>query len=190
VDQQRNASTAAMSPRRKWDGVAALIAALIGVLALFVSGYTAYVQRQQVRAQVWPYLLAANYDPEFSIKVLNKGVGPAIVRSMQVWVDGQPQRDWKHVMAVLGLPASSLRTSTVNDNVVSANETVAMLVFPDQASYRGFRDVVHSRFGMEICYCSTLEECWMYSDRKLDARPTQSSVAKCPRLATDQAFDD
>ena len=30
---------------RHWDALAAVIAALIGVLALFVSGYTAYLQR-------------------------------------------------------------------------------------------------------------------------------------------------
>ena len=42
--------------RRDWDGLAAVIAAFVGLLALLVSGYTAYLQRQQVRAQVWPYL--------------------------------------------------------------------------------------------------------------------------------------
>lgn len=46
-----------------WDAVAAIIAAFIGLLALLVGGYTAYIQRQGVqteitgvRAQVWPYL--------------------------------------------------------------------------------------------------------------------------------------
>jgi len=32
----------------------AVIATLMGFLALCVSGYTAYMQRQQVRAAVWP----------------------------------------------------------------------------------------------------------------------------------------
>lgn len=45
-----------------WDAVAAIIAAFVGLLALVVGGYTAYVQHQGVqteikgvRAQVWPY---------------------------------------------------------------------------------------------------------------------------------------
>jgi uncharacterized membrane protein YebE (DUF533 family) len=38
-------------PGRKWDAYAAVIASFIGLLALAGSGYTAYVQRQQVRAQ-------------------------------------------------------------------------------------------------------------------------------------------
>ncbi|MGH8155426.1 MAG: hypothetical protein ACREP0_09375 [Rhodanobacteraceae bacterium] len=40
----------------RWDAMAAIIASLVGLLALIVAGYTAYIQRQQVRAQVWPYL--------------------------------------------------------------------------------------------------------------------------------------
>jgi hypothetical protein len=189
MDPQRSVDSVAPG-RRSRDGAAALIAAMIGVLALFVSGYTAYVQRQQVRAQVWPYLLVANYDPEFSIKVLNKGVGPAIVQSVQVWVDGKSQHDWKQVRAALGLPPTSLLTATLSNNVVSANETVPMMVFPDQESYRGFRDAARARMGMAICFCSTLDECWLYSDRKPDVRPTQSSVEHCPRLGLDDAFDD
>ena len=41
-------------PRReiRYDAVAAVIAALVGMLALLVAGYTAYIQRQQVRALV------------------------------------------------------------------------------------------------------------------------------------------
>ena len=53
--------------QRNWDGVAAIVAALIGFLALLVSGYTAYIQRQQVRAQVWPYLLIGYADFDRSI---------------------------------------------------------------------------------------------------------------------------
>ena len=34
---------------RNWDALAAIIAALIGAFALVVSGYTAYLQRTQVR---------------------------------------------------------------------------------------------------------------------------------------------
>ena len=34
----------------------AVIATFVGFLALCVSGYTAYMQRQQVRAAVWPIL--------------------------------------------------------------------------------------------------------------------------------------
>ena len=69
-----------------------------------VSGYTAFIQRQQVRAQVWPYLILTNYDTERSLNVFNKGVGPAIVRTARVRVDGKAQPDWNHVLDALGIP--------------------------------------------------------------------------------------
>lgn len=175
---------------RNWDGLAAIIAAFIGVLALLVSGYTAYLQRQQVRAQVWPYLVSANYDPEFAIKVLNKGVGPAIVHSVRVWVDDKPKHDWGQVLSTLDVEVAKLRTSTISDNVLSANEMLAMIVFPDGASYRDFRAAARDRIALEICYCSTLGECWVYSDRTPGARAMQTAVDQCPRIAATDAFAD
>src|SRR3954467_8259149 len=89
--------------RRNWDGVAAVIAAFVGLLALCVSGYTAYLQRQQVRAQVWPYLESGISSSKRSVTLFNKGVGPAIIGSVHVLVDGKPQRNWPAVFRALGL---------------------------------------------------------------------------------------
>lgn len=173
---------------RHWDALAAVVAALIGFLALLVSGYTAYVQRQQVRAQVWPYLLTANYDTESSVKLLNKGVGPAIVRSVRVWVDGKPQANWRAVAAALGMDEVAMRTSTISDNVVSGGEVVPMLAFPDNDAFRRFRAESARRLDVEICYCSTLDECWLYGGRGQKA--LQASVERCPVPAASEAFSD
>src|SRR5689334_17738839 len=88
---------------RDWNGVSAVIAALIGLLALCVSGYTAYIQRQQVRAQVWPYLEPGISGSKRELLLFNKGVGPAIIEGVQVLVDGKPQRNWNAVFRALGL---------------------------------------------------------------------------------------
>jgi hypothetical protein len=176
--------------RREWDGVAAIIAALVGLLALCVSCYTAYIQRQQVRAQVWPYLQVGNFDPEQAIAVLNKGVGPAIVRSAQVWVDGKAQPDWKHVLNALDIPPHGFQDSTVNGTVLSAGERVVMIKIPDEAVYRRFRDTAKARIDMELCFCSTLGECWLYSDRSPTVRASQHAVEQCPNLPAAEIFND
>ena len=111
--------------RRDWNGVAAIIAAFVGLLALFVSGYTAYIQHQQVRAQVWPYLEAGNDDGNQAVYVYNKGVGPAIVKSAQVFVDGKPQTSWVKVLEALGLPSHDYVQSTLNPAVLSAGARTA-----------------------------------------------------------------
>lgn len=177
-------------PARNWDAVTALIAVMIGVLALLISGYTAYIQRQQVRAEVWPRLLLASFTSENAMKLLNKGVGPAIVRSVRITVDGQPQHDWKRVNAALGLLPAPLRTSTISDYVVGANEEVPVIVFADVERFREFRDKARGRLGLEICYCSTLGDCWTYVDRMNEARPTVTPVEACPILNDEERFDD
>src|SRR5438552_8737433 len=77
----------------------AVIATFVGFLALCVSGYTAYVQRQQVRAAVWPILVFDRRNAtDIHFTLANKGVGPAIIRHVIVEVDGKPVRNWKEAL--------------------------------------------------------------------------------------------
>src|SRR6266498_1285093 len=77
----------------------AIIATLIGLLAVSVASYTAYMQRQQVRAAVWPILeFDSSNAPDIHYTLSNKGVGPAIIRHVIVMADGQPMRNWKEAL--------------------------------------------------------------------------------------------
>src|SRR5204863_5684876 len=76
----------------------AIIATFVGFLALCVSGYTAYMQRQQVRAAVWPILEFDSSNAPVRFTLANKGVGPGIIRHVFVKVDGQPVRNWKEAL--------------------------------------------------------------------------------------------
>jgi hypothetical protein len=176
---------------RRWDAVAAIVAALIGFLALLVSGYTAYVQRQQVRAQVWPYLILTNYDTDRSLNVFNKGVGPAILRSARVRVDGTPQPDWNHVLDALGVPKPRQHyISTIHSTVLSAGDRMAIVSFDDEAVYRTFRDAAIERMKTDLCYCSTLGDCWAYSDSIFGNAPNVAPVSACPALPQAEAFTE
>ena len=179
--------------RRNWD-VSAIIAALIGLLALCVSGYTAYIQRQQVRAQVWPWLVAGNDDNALTVDVYNKGVGPAIVRSAQIFVDGKPQSDWMQVFESLGSVPHQYSQASVNQNVLTPGETVHAVKFSDREEYQRFRAAALNRMTMKVCFCSTLGECWMYSDRhpvgyKSLAQLVQP-IRQCPRLRPAEIFNN
>src|SRR5947207_14949626 len=71
----------------------AVIATFVGFLALCVSAYTAYVQRQQVRAAVWPILeFDSSNAPDIHFTLANKGVGPAIIRHVVMEVDGRDRK--------------------------------------------------------------------------------------------------
>ena len=181
--------------QRNWNAVAAIVAALVGLLALLVSGYTAYIQRQQVRAQVWPWLVAGNNDLEHSIEVLNKGAGPAIVRSAQVFVDGKPRRSWDEVLDALGMPKPhQFQQSTINPNVLTPGERVTVIKFPEQDIWRHFRAAATNRVWMNICFCSSLDDCWMYSDQRPVGYKITTQLVKpidaCPRLPEADVFNN
>lgn len=180
----------------RWDAVAAIIASLVGLLALLVAGYTAYVQRQQVRAQVWPYLIIGNDDLSQSLTVENKGVGPAIVRSVQVRIDGKPQSDWIHVVAALGMPPLHFNQTTVNRDVLSPAEELQAIHFTDKKLWQRFHDAAFGRMAMDVCFCSTLDECWVSENRNLVGPATMPlqlqvrPVAQCPRLPAAEVFNN
>jgi hypothetical protein len=145
-----------------------IIATVVGISALFVSGYTAYVQRQQVRAAVWPILAYSTSNaPMVRFTLANKGVGPAMVRHVVVTLDGQPMRSWPDVLQkVIGPGIHHLSQTTIGGNVVAAGETVEIFIPHDDEHHPlAFEkggplfhalDQARHRIAIDICYCSTL----------------------------------
>lgn len=192
----------------RWDALAAIIASLVGLLALIVAGYTAYIERQQVRAQVWPYLNVGEADTlpsemghttvdkqgEIEIHggflvVENSGVGPAIVRSVVVKVDGKPQPDWEHVMKALGLHGIPYVQSSINHSVLPAGKDVNLLVVHGKAEWIRFRQGYFHDLSIRICYASTLGDYWTTVHDPLghDYRKGQS-VDSCPHVPEADQF--
>lgn len=176
--------------RRDWNAVAAVIAALIGLLALTVSGYTAWLQRQQVRAEVWPYLQRGISPNRRNVTLTNKGVGPASVRRVKVFVDGQPQRSWPEVFDALGL--HQLRNtpySTTRGVVISPGESIQQIRFRDDDSFARFY-AEYGRIQVAICYCSALNECWIYDEREGSLEEERRPVEACPAGEADEFIDN
>jgi len=173
----------------------AAIATLVAALALAVSAYTAYVQRQQVRAQVWPILeYGTGNEPELRLWLANKGVGPALIRQMIVTVDGKPAADWDAAMrslfgARLDRPGRySYSQETISDRVLSAGEGLSILVPHFNATQSDLRAAFNQdrfRIGVEICYCSTLGDCWiLVSPGQQPARTHETQRCPAPSAAT------
>lgn len=192
----------------RWDVAAAIIASLVGLLALVVAGYTAYIQRQQVRAQVWPYLDIGEADTlpsemghvtvdekgEIEIHggflvAENSGVGPAIVQSVEVEVDGKPQPDWDHVMEALGLQDIPYIQSSINHAVLPAGKGVNLLVIHGKGEWIRFRQAYFHEVSIRICYSSTLGDYWtsIHDPLDHDYRNGQS-VDSCPRVPKADEF--
>lgn len=149
----------------------ALIATLVGLCALCVSGYTAYMQRQQVRAAVWPILQFDHSNGPIRFTLANKGVGPAIIKHVVVKVDDRPVKNWAEVLQkILGPGYHPGAEADMSGRVFAAGESLDVFTPHDDAQNPVAFDRSHplwqklntgrERVTVEICYCSTLGECW------------------------------
>ena len=178
-------------PGRREIQYETFIVTLIGISALFVSGYTAYVQRQQVRAAVWPILeYSTSNEPKIRFTIDNKGVGPAIIRNVIIRVDGEPVRNWHDAFQKLLGPGSyNFTQSSIGGHTFSAGESMEILVphdsegnpllFGKSSTLWASLNKERSRVGIEICYSSTLGDCWILRSEP-NTRPTTTEVRTCP----------
>ncbi|PYJ10387.1 MAG: hypothetical protein DME93_11470 [Verrucomicrobia bacterium] len=149
----------------------AVIATLVGLCALCVSAYTAHVQRQQVRAAAWPILDFDSSNGPIQFTLANKGVGPAIIKHVSVKVDDQPVKNWAEVLEkILGPGYHPGEESDMSGRVFSAGESMNVFTphgeannpipFEKSNPLWAKLNTGRSRVTVEICYCSTLDECW------------------------------
>ena len=175
-------------PKRGASRLDAVIATFVGLCALCVSGYTAYMQRQQVRAMVWPILeFESSNAPEIHFKLANKGVGPAIIRNVILRVDGEPMKNWRQVFKILlGSEQHHGSESDMKNRVLSAGESVDIMT-PHRTELDPIKfdrsdpvwqkwDKDREKITVEICYSSTLGECWI-----LRAGLNWSNTTECRR---------
>ena len=115
----------------------AVIATLVGFCALCVSGYTAYMQRQQVRAAVWPILEFDTSNGPIHFTLANKGVGPAIIKHVIVKADDEPVKNWAEVLEkIVGPGYHPGEESDMNGHVFSAGESLNVFTPHDDAKTR------------------------------------------------------
>jgi len=172
-----------------------VIATIVGFLALCVSGYTAYMQRQQVRAAVWPILEFDSGNGPIRFTLANKGVGPAIIKHVIVKVDNQPVKTWYQVLdKLLGPGEHRGEEADMNGHVFSAGQSLNVFAPHDEANNPLNFDKSNPlwvkmnkerfRVTVEICYCSTLGECWTL--RAGGRGPgTTTETRRCPTASAD-----
>jgi hypothetical protein len=168
----------------------AVIATFVGICALCVSAYTAHVQRQQVRAAVWPILyFDSSNAPDIHFTLANKGVGPAIIRHVIVNVDHHPVKNWREALEILlGPGRHHASESDMSGRVLAAGESMGVLApfdsagkpltFDESNPEWVKMDKDRERITVEICYCSTLGECWTL--RSGGSGRSSTIAGRCP----------
>jgi len=162
----------------------------IAGLALLLSVWTAYSDREHKRLSVQPHLSIWWFYDEADPKeqkrgwrLNSQGLGPAVVRVFDVFVDGKPQTTWEGFAAALGLSdlksMKHLIANLYSDQIVPTSQSLVLFAVYDPAA----RDIVTrqaSRVRMDLCYCSLYNECWLVSSARDPIYLTaQMPVAAC-----------
>jgi len=166
---------------------------LISLISLFVAVSANRTQERMLAASVWPSLLfgtsSASQEgvPQVSFDLVNRGTGPARVRWAELRYDGVPVRDSDALLARCcgRLPESSgpqysLITSGIQRRVLGADEWVALLRAPrPDPSTPAWEALDRERHKIRLraCYCSVLDDCWLFDSESDDPEP----VRHCPR---------
>jgi hypothetical protein len=190
--------------------VLAVIGIFTGAVALYAALNESDAVRKQLDASVWPNIetgsdfwtkeAVARRDefrgaegPLFRFTVLNSGIGPARIASVQITVDGKPQHDWQQVMdALIGPTQASFGSSTVGGRVIRAGETIYPLTLMGESAQRVLDKLAgpadpNDRVVMRICYCSVFDQCWITNTEGARTQPEQ--VEECADLGDAEFLD-
>jgi hypothetical protein len=150
------------------DFVIAIAALLVSAVSAFALIYQTRVIGQQYAATIWPYMsVTSSYGPHgLSIEVANDGLGPALIESAQLTIDGKPVPTWgwylqdlkaipvlQHVRA--SISASSIGPSTT----IRPGDTKSLFAIAFKPTVDPGALATHW-VGLRMCYCSINSSCW------------------------------
>jgi len=153
--------------------------------------------RQLVTATSWP-LLEYDYsngreDGGRAIRLLivNAGVGPARMRTLEVSCNGQVVRNSTELLehcagyrrAADQQPVSVHSAFTGKGDVLRAGESAAILAIGDFSGHEQLWSVLNGmleKMTLRACYCSVFNECWTSDLVTLDPEP----VPHCPKTSS------
>lgn len=199
-DVEQEARGGSGRPSRRRRGNRHWLESSVGACAILISAVSLYVainanrtQERMLAASVWPSLLFATSnastegEPQISFDLLNRGIGPARMRWAELRYAGAPVRDVGDLLA--RCCGTKLRetegqrypvvTSGVQNRVIGIGEAIPMLRMPRvEATARAWEALDRERHRIELhaCYCSVLDDCWLYDSNRADPEP----VAQCP----------
>jgi hypothetical protein len=190
--EERSARVRANRARAALDRALSASAGLVALCALGISFYQAYLTREQQRASVWPRLdlMMTTGGPAYARMVRNQGLGPALVRSVEVTVDGRPVRRWGEVARLLlgdSADAMIARDSTLTFEVntvtrglvIQPGTTVYHLRVENSPIVRRVERAAARRLRTRVCYCSLYNDCWAVREgADIDPAPVDACPAR------------
>jgi hypothetical protein len=183
-----------MAATRKWytepETFIAVAALIVSVSAVVVGLYEASLQRFHDRAEVWPRLEIGVFTrgDGASVSLENTGIGPAIVESTIVTLDGQPQHNWTDILRKLNdtepVPPSNY---SVTGHGFRPGDHVDMVGMPVVDVPHPFWSAI-AHVGVSVCYRSVFDQRWIVESKHLGNGIAWRDVKRCPPQDTSASF--
>lgn len=172
---------------KRLDAILAISAIFISLVSVVLGIENAVAMRQLVAANSWPFVNVgvSNGNAEggaaLNLMIQNKGVGPAKIRSLEVFYDGKAMQGEDTLLRAMGGKSIPVVRSRVVGSVLSADETVNFLSVPEPSVAPA--DLLQlarlsDKITLRTCYCSAFDECWV-TDRTVKPATTEE-VDVCP----------
>lgn len=186
----------------------------IAVAALLVSALTAgtliyqtHVIGAQYSATIWPYLsVTYSYDVDGeTIDLVNDGLGPALIRSAQLSIDGKDTPAWndyfrtllanplirKFFVKALKEKAPQISAASIGPSAtLRPDETLRLfelklpgLTMPEVVKYVASHDIT-----LRFCYCSLNGSCWDETTSTESGAAPPTPVSQCSSSASIKAY--
>ena len=191
---------------RHWlEYVSTAVAVIVSLVSLWVAIGSENANRQMVAASSWPILgvgggnLGSNGEAIISLEVVNSGVGPAKIRSFEVFYKGMPMASTATLMhaccdrsfkeqspeAPQALKTAMV-TGKIAGTVIRAGESVAFIRYAlgsdNAAAWHALDKARKHDIKYRICYCSVFDECWINDTKNHDQLdPTPGSLCPVPK---------
>ena len=153
------------------------------IAAVVIAVYEARITREHQKASVWPSLSQYNtgVGGRYTREVENRGLGPAMVRSFEVRVDGAVQRSWSDVVEKLTGESKSdyVYSSFGRGTVLLPGRSMRLVDIPwEPLGQRVHREVNQDRLVTRICYCSVYGDCWLDDSGADEPEPVSACSAQ------------
>ena len=186
--------------------IAAVVISAVTAAALI---YQTRVIGDEFAAAIWPYLsVGTTYNASGeTIEVSNDGVGPALVRSAQLSVDGRQVRAWNDYLDAIErdpeLRGLFIRAKAAVEAGSAANATITMSSISPSSTLRPGESrtllkislpftvplgaMARHALALDFCYCSLNGSCWTLHAIPGQISPDPAPVSHCADRAAIQS---
>ena len=159
-----------MGNGNKVEFLVAICALIASAMAVFMAWDQGRVMRAQQHGAVYPVLQVDGYvsnrpnNTAVGINIRNSGVGPALIESVELLVNGEKTSSFSRELTSLP-DGFEMSWSAIVGRALAPGETVTPI---DMVWPKGVLDtedvnnisIDAQTWALEICYCSVFERCW------------------------------